>query len=103
MGLNAHFFFIFNYFNIGSGYNDTLNHGKISIIWKTYGETHTPYDVTEAPMVKQYVFPYRFRPCAPSKYTILDTIRIEDFFFDYIELFWNIGLVLEPGIFSFWR
>lgn len=22
MGLNAHFFFIFNYFNIGSGYND---------------------------------------------------------------------------------
>ena len=63
------------------------NIGKIPIVWKTYGETHTPYDETEAPMVKQYVFPYRFRPCAPSKYTILDTIRIEDFFFDYIEVF----------------
>ena len=29
----------------------------------------------------------RFRQGAPSKYTILDTIRIEDFLFDYIELF----------------
>lgn len=29
----------------------------------------------------------RFRQGAPSKYLVLDTIRIEDFFFYYIELF----------------
>ena len=66
MGLNAHFFFVVNCFNIGSGCNDIQNIGKISIVWKTYDETHTPYDETDIPMVKQYVFPYRFRPWAPT-------------------------------------
>ena len=41
------------------------------------------------------------RPRAPSKYTILDTIRIEDFFFDYIGHFGNIVTISEPGILSF--
>ena len=38
-------------------------------------------------MICGFVPLYHFCPFRPSKYTILDTIRIEDFFFDYIELF----------------
>jgi len=71
MGLNAHFFFVVNCFNIGSGCNDIQNIGKISIVWKTYDETHTPYDETDIPMVKQYVFPYRFRLLSNSVYSFL--------------------------------
>ena len=43
----------------------------------------------------------RARQGPPSKYLVLDTIRVEDFFFDYIELFRNIVTVSEPGILSF--